>query len=184
MILVIGGKNSGKSRFAEGLAVNGGKDRRYYLATMKVCDEAGRKRIKRHRKQREGKGFITIELQYGIDRAIQMMDEPENSVVLLECVANLVGNELYDNPEREWHRGCLNENCVMEDAGCELFADAVLKDICSLEERAGLLIAVSSEYHVNEDMNKDVDECTRMYIELLDRVNTRLIECADRVYRM
>jgi adenosyl cobinamide kinase/adenosyl cobinamide phosphate guanylyltransferase len=40
IILVVGGQNSGKSEFAEGLVVKSGADRRYYLATMKVCDDA------------------------------------------------------------------------------------------------------------------------------------------------
>ena len=102
--LIIGGPNSGKSQLAEDLVVNSGIDRRYYLATMRVLDEAGEERIIKHRKQREGKGFITLEIPYAIDKAVSLMEEPESSIVLLECIANLVGNEMYDNPERIWYK--------------------------------------------------------------------------------
>ena len=207
--LVVGGQNSGKSKFAEELAVKSGEGRLYYLATMKVCDEAGEERIRRHRKQREGKGFITIELQYGIDRAAEMMDEPAESVVLLECMANLVGNELYDNPYREWNRdGELYNNPDQErnigrepnddpgrkwnkeevqgirpdGTGYELFADTVVRDVRKLAEQVKELIVVTNEYHAGVDYKTDTDECTLMYIELLDLVNARLKRLADDVY--
>ena len=34
---------------------------RYYIATMEVFGEEGRKKVERHKKLRQGKGFITIE---------------------------------------------------------------------------------------------------------------------------
>lgn len=175
--LVVGGQNSGKSKFAEELAVKSGEGRLYYLATMKVCDEAGEERIRRHRRQREGKGFITIELQYGIDRAAEMMDEPADSVVLLECMANLVGNELYDNPDRRW-----NECREQDDDPCELFADTVVRDVRRLAGQVKELIVVTNEYRAGVDYKADTDECTLMYIELLNLVNERLKRLADDVY--
>ncbi len=173
IILVVGGQNSGKSEFAEGLVVKSGADRRYYLATMKVCDDAGEERIRKHRKQREGKGFTTIEMQYGIDRAAEMMDEPAESVVLLECMANLVGNELYDNPGRDWN---------IDGEPYKLFADTVVGDVIKLAGQVKELIVVTNEYCAGEDYNPDTDEGTLMYIELLDLVNERLKRLADNVY--
>ena len=185
--LVVGGQNSGKSKFAEELAVKSGEGRLYYLATMKVCDEAGEERIRRHRRQREGKGFITIEVQYGIDRAAEMMDEPAESVVLLECMANLVGNELYDNPDRGWNKCKVrNKEEVQgirpDGTGYELFADTVVRDIKKLEGQVKELIVVTNEYHAGVDYKTDTDECTLMYIELLNLVNERLKRLADDVY--
>ena len=97
--LVIGTQDSGKSALAEDLAQES-DGKLYYLATMKVCDEEGRKRIERHRKAREGKGFETIERQIRIADAAADIDDHEEATVLLECMANLVANEMYDNPER------------------------------------------------------------------------------------
>ena len=165
--LVIGQQNSGKSQFAEDLVLKYPAARRYYLATMKVLDDEGRERIKRHRAQREGKGFETIELEYGIDRAVEMINSPGESVVLLECIANLVGNEMYDNPDRK-------------DLGENDFAQALMRDISFLADHVAGLVIVTNEYIIDEM----TDEETRKYISLIDLMNVRLKEYADKVYRI
>ena len=59
--LIIGGSASGKSEYAERLVCSlPGK--RIYVATMEPFGEEGRERIARHRKLREGKGFVTAEV--------------------------------------------------------------------------------------------------------------------------
>ena len=178
IIFVVGKQNSGKSRFAEELAAGSGTDRRYYIATMKICDEAGRERVIRHRKQRDGKGFITIELQYGINRAVQRMEEPKNSVVLLECVANLVGNEMYDNSERAWAKVKKEERYTAIDE--DEVTETVMKDIMLLADNVKELVIVSDEY----DADGVQDEETRKYIGLIGLMNERLAEYADDVYRV
>ncbi len=99
--LITGPPDSGKSLKAEKLAVQGGRKNLYYLATMKVMDEEGSDRVKKHRAQREGKGFATIEQPYDIIKALDVIKAPKESTVLLECLSNLVGNELHDNPKFE-----------------------------------------------------------------------------------
>ena len=63
--LVTGGSGSGKSAFAEKLAVELKKqtlhDGLYYIATMHCYDEECKKRISRHREMRKDKCFETIE---------------------------------------------------------------------------------------------------------------------------
>ena len=67
--LITGGSGSGKSEYAENLARKLGKSTApdteaaplYYIATMRVWDEEGRARVRKHRLQREGKGFLTLE---------------------------------------------------------------------------------------------------------------------------
>ena len=60
--LILGEPSTGKSRRAEDLTLElAGDGRRVYLATMTVLDAEGRERVARHRKAREGKGFVTIE---------------------------------------------------------------------------------------------------------------------------
>ena len=92
MIVVSGPPGSGKSDLAEHLAVSSPFKSRYYIATMKIMDDAGRARAERHRKNRAGKGFITLEIETDIETADTGMEAPFESVVLLECVANLTGN--------------------------------------------------------------------------------------------
>ena len=59
--LVYGGSGSGKSEFAEKLILDSECENRFYIATMKIFDDEGKKRVERHRKLRGNKNFITIE---------------------------------------------------------------------------------------------------------------------------
>ena len=70
MILVTGGSGSGKSAFAEDCVVSFGKTDRIYIATMYPFDEESRKRVQRHRKMRQGKGFETVECYTGLDKNV------------------------------------------------------------------------------------------------------------------
>ena len=92
MTVVTGGSGSGKSVFAEDKIVSFGPAKRIYIATMHPYDEESHKRVARHRKMRAGKGFETVECYTGLKN----LDFPENAVVLLECMSNLVANEMYD----------------------------------------------------------------------------------------
>ena len=161
--LIIGTGGSGKSAFAEDLAVKTRDPVRYYLATMQVTDAAGMERVRKHRRLREGKGFITIERTYDITGAFSQMRHAAESTVLLECMANLVGNEMH-------RAGCLSR---------ERFADAVMSDIRYLAERVSNLIIVTDEYRKD---GEGYDASTRLYVRLLDLVNERLLEYADVVF--
>ena len=61
MVLVTGGSGSGKSAYAENRVMQFGDGSRIYIATMFPFDEESHRRIARHRKMREGKGFTTKE---------------------------------------------------------------------------------------------------------------------------
>ena len=151
--LVIGKPDSGKSLIAEDIMSKLSCDKKYYLATMLIYDEAGKDRIKKHRKQREGKGFITLEVPYRIDRALLMIDEPERSAVLLECIANLVGNEMYENPDR-------SILCKPDMPDKERFIEKIMGDIQKLSDKVKELVIVTNKY----SMDENTDEMTRLYI--------------------
>lgn len=69
--LVTGGSGSGKSAYAESLLSGFENIRsRYYIATMQVYGEEG-KRVERHRRLRAGKGFITSEQTVQIEQALK-----------------------------------------------------------------------------------------------------------------
>jgi adenosylcobinamide kinase/adenosylcobinamide-phosphate guanylyltransferase len=90
--LIIGGSGSGKSEYAENLAVSLGGDRNVYIATMKPWDEECRNRILRHRKMREKKQFETVECYRSLKN---LVFKSRPSVILLECMSNLLSNELF-----------------------------------------------------------------------------------------
>lgn len=164
IIVVIGTHNSGKSVLAEDLAIRTRDPARYYLATMEVRDEAGLERVAKHRRQREGKGFVTIERTCDITKALPEIKDPARSVVLLECMANLVGNEMH-------RAGSLEE---------DRFAERIMGDILFLASQVHNLIVVTDEY---EKEARGYDDETRTYVRLLDLVNAKLMECADVVNR-
>ena len=171
--LVMGGTGSGKSAFAEELAVCGDYPGRYYIATMLVMDEEGSKRRIRHRKSREGKGFETLEIPCRIDGAPELMTDPDKCVVLLECASNLVGNIMH---EREWSERRADD----PDGFFGDFTDRVTKLITDIAGAVGHLIVVS--YLPGENDAPDCDEETDLYLELLDMVNRRLSGIADSVH--
>ena len=104
--LVVGGSGSGKSSFAEKLACQLAT-RRFYLATMAPFGNEAHRRIERHRRQREGLGFTTIECPHGtLSPATHLapqlkLPRPDataplsGSVALLDDVGNLVANALF-----------------------------------------------------------------------------------------
>ena len=91
VIFVSGGSGSGKSEFAEGLVTSSEFDDRTYIATMRVWDEEGRKRVERHRAMRKDKGFNTIECDVGLGKA-----DVNGGAVLLEDLTNLFMNEYFE----------------------------------------------------------------------------------------
>lgn len=91
--LVTGGSGSGKSAFAEKLVLSLTGESYIYLATMQNDgDEETNRRIARHRGMRADKGFVTVEQSMDLSKA----DIPEGACVLLECLPNLVANEMFD----------------------------------------------------------------------------------------
>lgn len=89
--LILGPNNSGKSLYAENLAVQNANSPLIYLATMVPQTEDNHKRIEKHIRQRHGKGFATIEEPWDIHE----IDIPSDSVVLLEDASNLLANGIF-----------------------------------------------------------------------------------------
>lgn len=88
--LVLGGARSGKSRFAEGLARRHGGPRTY-IATAEPFDDEMRQRIARHRDERAGDGWQTVEAP--LDPAAVLVRA--SGIVLLDCVTVWLGNLMH-----------------------------------------------------------------------------------------
>ncbi|MCR5251600.1 MAG: bifunctional adenosylcobinamide kinase/adenosylcobinamide-phosphate guanylyltransferase [Lachnospiraceae bacterium] len=172
MILVVGCSGSGKSALAEKLCLETGDETRIYLATMQVLDAEGKKRVQRHRAMRGDKGFVTIEKEMHVDELPAEIADPMHTTVLLECVTNLVGNELYDENSRARFPD------LQTDEGEERFADEVAQEIGRLSAGVHHLIAVTNRYPAEDPA---YDEETRKFVRLLDLVNGRLERMAERV---
>lgn len=93
-IFLCGGCKNGKSSLAQELAVKlsqGGK--RYYVATMIAGDGEDRARIQKHRKDRAGMGFETLEIGRGI--AACLGEDADKATYLIDSVTALLANEMF-----------------------------------------------------------------------------------------
>lgn len=185
--LIIGGSGSGKSAYAEDYVLAAATDLpKYYIATMQVYDAEGERKVERHRRLRAGKGFVTIEQPTDIGKAgikiagnawneqekgdiheVDGMDAPneekQGGVALLECMSNLVANEMFSG-----------EQMPETDA----VVRRVTEEIEALAKQLTHLVIVSN--NVFED-GIAYDASTLRYIEALGRINTRLADLADHV---
>ena len=91
LTIIIGGAGSGKSAFAEA-HVCGLPGRIIYLAAMIARAGESRARVEKHRAQRAGKGFETLERGLDLENA----SIPAGANVLLEDLSNLLANEMYE----------------------------------------------------------------------------------------
>jgi adenosylcobinamide kinase/adenosylcobinamide-phosphate guanylyltransferase len=157
--LVIGGAACGKSEYAEALAVRLPVPR-FYVATMMPFGPEELQRIEKHRAQRAEKGFYTME-RYTDLAGITL---PERGTVLLECLGNLIANELFsDSGAREDTYG------------------AVLRGIEALEAQCADLVVVTNDVH-SDGCSYDAE--TLNYIETLGAVNKALaarFECVTEL---
>ena len=183
MVLVVGGSGSGKSSYAEKVTVSLAQEsvkeitksentslsdfklnipKKYYLATMQVFDDEGRKKVDRHRNLRNGKGFFTIEQPVRISSALEKMEDGDRAV-LLECISNLTANEMFSEKKT------MTEIQVTEN---------VIRDIKMLKEQTNHLVVVSN--NIFED-GTTYDEITTKYIRAMGKINQKLAALADRV---
>ena len=186
LYIVTGGSGSGKSEYAEQIAVqcrNRTGGTLWYLATMRIWDDEGRKRVERHRRMRAAKGFETIERYTDLEtlELREKFEEPnptgldaerktdslkhweslqvaQKPVLLLECMSNLVLNEFYD-----------------QENGAE---ERILQGIKHLQKRCRDLIIVTNEIF-SDGMTYDPE--SERYIQLLGRINRELGQMADSV---
>ena len=164
---ILGEPSSGKSRRAEDLTLElAGGGPRVYVATMIPLDAEGRERVARHRKAREGKGFVTIERPRDVAGLARDDGSLSCAVCLLECASNLVGNEMH-SPNASG----------LTDAE---IARGVAESVATLAANVRALVVVSNEFPPDDPQ---YDDETRRYVAILHEVNVALCERADRVDR-
>ncbi len=188
--LVYGGSGSGKSEFAENLVLKSDCENRFYIATMKIFDDEGKKRVERHRKLRAKKNFITIEetnesknLEDAVDKR-KKMTSAENldsgfgggkspgqkkSAILVECLSNLLANEMF----------LPNGKILSSDEA----AKKIISDLKRLFSAGFISEIVLVSNNIFED-GLDYDEATKSYMEALARINAFVAQNADKVFEV
>ena len=157
IILVTGGSASGKSEIAERIAVSLSESR-VYIATMQPFGDEAAARIRRHQEQRSGRGFETIERYHSIEN---LMLPRGTGCALLECLSNLVANEMFSRnvPEAE-------------------IVAKIYDGFLALRQKALHLVVVTNEIFSDE---KRYDEHMRRYLRALGECNVLLAKLADTV---
>lgn len=163
LILILGGSASGKSEYAEQYAVrlSGASRRCYYIATMEDTGEESLHRIRKHQERRRQMQFCTVECYRNIATLVQQNRIQENAVVLLECLTNLLANEMFHAPGNGSFTECLPDKLVLD-----------IQKLCKIAD----VIVVSG------DVSRDgctYDASTMEYIRALSVINNRLAEIAD-----
>ena len=179
--LVTGGSGSGKSAYAEDVAVSAEGTEKYYIATMLIYDAEGERKVERHRKLRAGKGFTTVESPWNVGQVVfptfteaktvcidcgepeHIQKKPGQRTALLECMSNLVANEMFSAD------GMRAEDAVVAK---------VVQDMELLAAKLDHLVIVTN--NVFED-GISYDAGTMAYLRALGRINAALAKRADRV---
>lgn len=158
-----GGAKSGKSSFAQELAVSlsdGG--RHYYVATMISTGEEDDRRVRRHIADRAGLGFETLECGGELMSCLQRADK--NAVFLVDSVTALLQNALF-SAEKEY-RADLNAAARCTDELIE-FARTVRH-------------AVFASDYIYSDAERYSDS-TELYRKCLAEADRRLSAVCDTV---
>lgn len=189
LYLVTGGSGSGKSAFAETLCVelNSASSNMYYIAHMYpyifgnpgVMDEETKQRIDRHKCQRAGKGFETIECFCNISSLLCNEAIDGEKVLLSECMSNLLANEMYLD------EGRLNSYKIGQEFSQAKWKskieEYIVEPIFNMSKKVKAYVVVTNEIYI--DRNNEYEETIR-YADYLAYINRRLTELSEKAYEV
>lgn len=156
IIMVTGGQRSGKSEFAEAMAL-GLAENPVYLATSAVADDKEFQERVRIHQQRRGPRWTTVEEPLHVGSAA-----PDRSVVLVDCVTLWATNVFFSSGE---------------DVGGALAV--ISAEIDELKRKSSTFIFVTNEIGLGGISENSLQ---RRFTDLQGRVNQLIASLADEVY--
>lgn len=189
--IVYGGSASGKSSYAESFAMSlQGDGRLLYIATMypykwntTEIDPETMQRINRHRAMRVDKGFDTVECYRHVEHIVAKRQD----VLLLECMSNLLANEMYLEPDAADGRSAMDaEEQAMVDvekagtdcnAGSDVEKTGVAGNVGSDVEKTG--IAGEAGFEMSKTMSPVSKKIVQALVDLSARVQELVIVTND-----
>lgn len=174
--MVYGGSASGKSSYAESFAMSlQGDGRLLYIATMypykwntTEIDPETMQRIERHRAMRADKGFDTVECYRHVEHIVAKRQD----VLLLECMSNLLANEMYLEPDS-------NAGSDMAETMSPV-SNKIVQALVNLSTRVQELVIVTNDVF-SDGGSLTYDESTREYVKNLAEINCALARVAETV---
>ncbi len=206
--IVYGGSASGKSSYAESFAMSlQGEGRLLYIATMypykcntTEIDPETMQRIERHRAMRADKGFDTVECYRHVEHIVAKRQD----VLLLECMSNLLANEMFLEPDaddggRPETMSEVEKTGVDGNAGSDVektgvdgnvgsdvaetmspVSKKIVQAIVDLSTRVQELVIVTNDVF-SDGGSLTYDESTREYVKNLAEINCALAREAATV---
>lgn len=187
--IVYGGSASGKSSYAESFAMSlQGEGRLLYIATMypykwntTEIDPETMQRIERHRAMRADKGFDTVECYRHVEHIVAKRQD----VLLLECMSNLLANEMYLEPDSD-DGGLAETMSEVEKTGVGMsetlspVSNKIVQALIDLSTRVQELVIVTNDVF-SDGGSLTYDESTREYVKNLAEINCALARVAETV---
>jgi len=170
-ILIIGGARSGKSNFAQELALKSAQPV-LFVATAEAGDEEMRQRIEEHQKVRPAT-WSTLEATTHVGSQV-LKKIGKAQTVIVDCITLLINNifNQYSDPSGEQIDAPLIEKEVMAEIG-------ELVD-CINQVNANFIIVTNEVGFGLVPANR----MSRLYRDLLGRANQIMAQRADEIYLM
>jgi adenosylcobinamide kinase / adenosylcobinamide-phosphate guanylyltransferase len=167
IVFISGGVRSGKTHIAEQYVqqIVSENDEAHYIATAKITDEEMRQRIIRHQHERSHHplSWKTWEQPEKLHTIVNRFDK--NDVILLDCLTNLLANELF--ADEFWHK---EDSCLRK-------ATSIYEAIRTLGKNSKALIIVSNEVFYN---GVPEDAGTYHFMKMLGLLHQQIVSLADK----
>ncbi|AIS51523.1 bifunctional adenosylcobalamin biosynthesis protein CobU [Thermoanaerobacter kivui] len=172
LIMVTGGARSGKSEFAEELALKEGGDNVLYIATSIPFDEEMKERIKRHKERRPP----SWETKEAYKNLYEVISKSSAKVVLIDCLTVMITNFLME-VDLMWEKANIEEIDKIESQ----IAAEVEKILKAKKVFKGDIILVTNEVGMGLVPEYKLG---RIFRDIAGRMNKKVAEAADEVYLM
>ena len=169
IILCSGGARSGKSEFAEQLALSL-KGRKAYVATGQAFDDEMKDRIKKHQLRR-GKEWITFEIPLHLHKNWEEIKNVSD-VILIDCLTMFTSNHVFAhgdiNTQEDFNR---IESIILEELRL------LLQDINNSNDKT--VIFVTNEIGLGIVPE---NKLARYFRDITGRVNREVASTANKMY--
>lgn len=168
MIIVIGGVRSGKSSFAEQLAIERRIQRLVYIATSVPYDAEMKERMRRHKETRResGQPWVTYEQAVNLQSLIPKLREDD--IVLLDCLPTWLSNELF-----------MDEKSYQQPLFQKQVYERMTQTLQKINEAVSTLIVVSNDVFSNAEQFIDG---TLPYMKALGLLHQWSVQVAEEAY--
>ena len=169
IILCSGGARSGKSEFAEQLALSL-KGRKAYVATGQAFDDEMKDRIKKHQLRR-GKEWITFEIPLHLHENWEHIKNVSD-VILIDCLTMFTSNHVFAHVDINTQEDANRiESIILEELRL------LLQDIINSNDKT--VIFVTNEIGLGIVPE---NKLARYFRDITGRVNREVSSAANRMY--